>query len=206
MTRRGRATGKSVVAIAMLWGAIERPGLSIATNGDATTALGPAIERQARAIANKSLAIERRGTVSGAHLSVNEGLGQDVLILGAGSAGLIAALSFKRKIPQPSVRIVRSPDIGVISVGEGTTPNFPKHLFDYLGISRKQFYALAQPTWKIGIRFIWGPRERFDYTFSQQLDSHWSDLPRPNGFYCDEEWSPFQFSRRDQSPSTAKGS
>lgn len=114
---------------------------------------------------------------------------KDVLILGAGSAGLIAALSFKRKIPQLNVRIVRSPDIGVIGVGEGTTPNFPKHLFDYLGISRKQFYALAQPTWKIGIRFLWGPREQFDYTFSQQLDSHWSDLQRPNGFYCDDDFS-----------------
>ena len=43
------------------------------------------------------------------------------------------------KIPQLSVRIVRSPDIGVIGVGEGTTPNFPPHLFDYLGISRRQF-------------------------------------------------------------------
>ena len=113
---------------------------------------------------------------------------QNVLVLGAGSAGLLAALSLKRKIPGLTVRVVRSPDIGVIGVGEGTTPNFPRHLFEYLGFSRKQFYAQAQPTWKLGIRFLWGPRERFDYGFGQALDAQWSDLPRPNGYYCEDEF------------------
>src|SRR5688500_16611524 len=114
---------------------------------------------------------------------------KNVLVLGAGSAGLIAALSIKKKIPQLNVRVVRSPDIGVIGVGEGTTPNFPRHIFDYLGISRKHFYDLAEPTWKLGIRFLWGERGRFDYTFAPQLDLHFGDLPRPNGFYCDDEFS-----------------
>ena len=113
---------------------------------------------------------------------------KNVLVLGAGSAGLLAAISVKLKIPQVAVRIVRSPDIGVIGVGEGTTPNFPRHLFDYLRISRKFFYANAQPTWKLGIRFLWGPRPQFDYGFGQALDSHWTDLPRPNGYYCEEEF------------------
>src|SRR5687768_14622106 len=113
---------------------------------------------------------------------------KNLLVLGAGSAGLIAAISLKLKIPQIAVRIVRSPDIGVIGVGEGTTPNFPRHLFEYLGISRKHFYAMAQPTWKLGIRFLWGPRPRFDYGFGQAMDSHWTDLPRPNGYYCEDEF------------------
>ena len=113
---------------------------------------------------------------------------KNILVLGAGSAGLIAAISLRRKLPQLSIRVVRSPEIGVIGVGEGTTPNFPKHVFDYLGISRKRFHELAEPTWKLGIRFLWGPRGRFDYTFDQQLDCQWSDLPRPNGYYCDEEF------------------
>lgn len=114
---------------------------------------------------------------------------RSIIVLGAGSAGLIAALSLKRKIPNVKVRIVRSPELGVIGVGEGTTPNFPRHMFDYLGISRKRFYELAEPTWKLGIRFLWGPRGRFDYTFAPQLDSHWTDLPRPSGFFCDDEFS-----------------
>ncbi|MEI7911304.1 MAG: tryptophan halogenase family protein [Verrucomicrobiota bacterium] len=113
---------------------------------------------------------------------------QNVLVLGAGSAGLIAAISLKRKIPRLNVRVVRSPSIGVIGVGESTTPNFPRHLFEYLGISRKRFYELAQPTWKLGIKFLWGSRGRFDYTFNLQLDSHWSDLAKPTGFYCDESF------------------
>ncbi|MES2439401.1 MAG: tryptophan 7-halogenase [Verrucomicrobiota bacterium] len=113
---------------------------------------------------------------------------QNLLVLGAGSAGLIAAISIKRKIPQLNVRVVRSPSIGVIGVGESTTPNFPRHLFEYLGISRKRFYELAQPTWKLGIKFLWGSRGRFDYTFNLQLDSHWSDLPKPTGYYCDESF------------------
>src|SRR6476646_2175020 len=113
---------------------------------------------------------------------------KNVLILGAGSAGLIAAISIKRKIPQLAVHVVRSPDIGVIGVGEGTTPNFPRHLFDYLGISRRHFYAKAEPTWKIGIHLKWGPRGSFDYGFARQCDAQWSDLPRPHGFYCKDDF------------------
>ena len=113
---------------------------------------------------------------------------ENVLVLGAGSAGLTAALTLRHKFPQLKVRVLRSREIGVIGVGEGTTPAFPVHLFEKIGISRAAFYKMAEPTWKIGIKFLWGPRGRFDYTFSQQLDAAWSDLPKPNGFYCDAEF------------------
>ena len=53
---------------------------------------------------------------------------QRVLVLGAGSAGLLAAMTLRRKLPQLNVQVVRSPDIGVIGVGEGTTPLFPQML------------------------------------------------------------------------------
>ncbi|QJE94321.1 tryptophan halogenase family protein [Luteolibacter luteus] len=136
---------------------------------------------------------------------------QNVLVLGGGSAGFIAAISIKRKIPQLRVTVVRSPAIGVIGVGESTTPNFPRHLFDYLGISRKRFYALAQPTWKLGIRFLWGSRGSFDYTFNLQLDSHYGDLDKPTGYYCDDDFNdaslPGALMRRDLAfPRQADGS
>src|SRR5256885_3454087 len=113
----------------------------------------------------------------------------EVLILGAGSAGLIAALTLKRIMPQLSIRIVRSREIGVIGVGESTTPNVPFHMFQYLGIPQRRFYALAEPTWKMGIHFIWGPRGSFEYACEPQVDVRGPELPRPNGFYCDDDVS-----------------
>lgn len=111
-----------------------------------------------------------------------------VIVLGAGTAGLMAALALKRKIPQLQIQVIRSPDIGVIGVGESTTPQFTQFLFDYLGIKRKAFYEMARPTWKTGIHFLWGPRESFEFAFDLQLDAQLKDLSRPNGYYCDEEF------------------
>jgi tryptophan halogenase len=114
---------------------------------------------------------------------------QDILVLGAGSAGLLAALTVKHKLPELSVRVLRSPEIGVIGVGESTTPNLPYHLFQYLGLNTRRFYELARPTWKMGIHFLWGPRASFEYTFDPQLDVRVAELPRPNGYYCDDDFT-----------------
>ena len=54
---------------------------------------------------------------------------KNILILGAGSAGLLAAIALRKKLPSVGVRVVRSSEMGVIGVGEGTTPALPKHLF-----------------------------------------------------------------------------
>lgn len=114
---------------------------------------------------------------------------KDLLVLGAGSAGLLAALAVKRTMPQVAVRVVRSPEIGVIGVGESTTPNIPKFLFQFLGLDHRVFFQLAEPTWKLGIHFFWGRRPCFEYPFVAQLDARWADLPRPNGYYCDEDFT-----------------
>ncbi len=114
---------------------------------------------------------------------------KDVLVLGAGSAGLLVALGLRRKLPQLNLRVVRSPEIGVIGVGESTTPNVPKYLFEYLGIRPRRFFQVAEPTWKLGIHFIWGERPWFNYGFSSQLDAWLPALPRPNGYYCDEDFT-----------------
>ena len=47
-----------------------------------------------------------------------------VVVLVAGSAGLMAALTLKRKLPQLAVQVVRSKDIGIIGVGEARPPSF----------------------------------------------------------------------------------
>jgi len=111
-----------------------------------------------------------------------------LVVLGAGSAGLIAALTLKRKVPALTVRVVRSPDIGIIGVGEGTTAVFPRHFFEYLKMKPGSFYREAEPTWKMGIRFLWGPREKFFYTFSLEHERRIPELSRNNGFYYTDEF------------------
>ncbi|MFN3168258.1 MAG: tryptophan halogenase family protein [Phycisphaeraceae bacterium] len=109
---------------------------------------------------------------------------QNVVVLGSGSAGLLAALTLKRKLPTLDVRIVRDPAIGIIGVGEGSTPNFVRHLFDYVGVNAQRFYEMAKPTWKLGIQFKWGPRGHYNFTFDGKTDEKFDQLNLPNGFYC----------------------
>ena len=103
----------------------------------------------------------------------------------------MTALTLKRRIPQLEVAVVRSPDLGVIGVGEGTTVGFPRHFFEHLKLKPKQFFAEADPTWKLGIRFLWGPRKEFFYTFSYEFQQRQPELGRNNGFYVDgsTEWT-----------------
>src|SRR3954466_8916341 len=115
---------------------------------------------------------------------------QTVAVLGGGSAGLMAAVTLKRKIPSLKVQLVRSPDIGVIGVGEGTTASFPRHFFEYLKLKPQQFYAMAEPTWKLGIKFLWGPRREFYYTFAYEYQHRFPELSRNNGFFFNDE-SPY---------------
>ena len=42
---------------------------------------------------------------------------------------------------------------------------FSGFIHQYLKLASKPFFLKAQPTWKLGLRFIWGDRPRFNYTF-----------------------------------------
>lgn len=110
---------------------------------------------------------------------------EKLIVLGGGSAGFIAALTLKRRLPQLQVTILRSPDIGVIGVGEGTTAVFPRHFFEQLKLKPQQFYREAEPTWKLGIKFLWGPFDHFYYTFAYEYQHRYGDLSRNNGFFYD---------------------
>ena len=39
-----------------------------------------------------------------------------------------------------------------------------------LKLDPREFFHEARPTWKLAIRFLWGPRERFHYSFRRQAD------------------------------------
>src|SRR5215210_8326561 len=92
-----------------------------------------------------------------------------VIVLGGGSAGLMAAAALKVKIPSLAVVVIRSKDIGIIGVGEGSTLVLTKFLHEYLRVGWRRFMEVAQPTWKLGLKFIWGPRPYFHYTFGQGM-------------------------------------
>ena len=111
-----------------------------------------------------------------------------VLVLGGGSAGLIAAINLKAKAPFLDVSVVRSKEIGIIGVGEGSTVGLPPYLHKYIGMDTKEFYQVAQPTWKLGIKFVnWGPRPEFHYTFATHFMVKWNDMKKYAGYYMDDD-------------------
>ena len=94
-----------------------------------------------------------------------------VVVVGGGSAGFLAAITVKARAPDLSVTVIRSKEIGIIGVGEGSTAVLPAHLHGYLGIDYKEFYRLADPLWKLGIKFLWGKRPFFHYSFDNQFEA-----------------------------------
>ena len=110
-----------------------------------------------------------------------------VIVLGGGSAGFLAAIALKTKLPNLSVVVIRSKDIGIIGVGEGSTVGLTRFLHQYLRIGQKRFFEVAQPVWKLGLRFLWGPRPQFFYSFEPRLHRQDAGLPKVDGYYCGQE-------------------
>ncbi len=107
-----------------------------------------------------------------------------ILVLGGGTAGLFAALSVKRHHPGMEVSIVKSPSIGIIGVGEGSTPDLPRFLHGFLGISPEEFYREVKPSLKMGVKFIWGKQD-YGYSFSSPLRQKFKNSGIPVGYACD---------------------
>jgi tryptophan halogenase len=99
----------------------------------------------------------------------------------------VAALTLRVKLPHLRVKVIRSPDIGVIGVGEGTNASFPQHLFEYLKVSPARFHSLVEPTFKMGLRFLWGTGPEFYYSFVVEYATRFEGLARPNAAYVDEQ-------------------
>jgi len=93
-------------------------------------------------------------------------------IMGGGTAGYLTALTLKAGRPELDVTVIESSRIPIIGVGEATTSEIVPYLHRILGFDVHEFYQEVQPTWKLGIRFVWGLPG--DYSFNFPFD-----LPRP---------------------------
>jgi len=77
---------------------------------------------------------------------------KDVVIVGSGTAGLIAALYLKFYFPQFNVKIVKSSKINIIGVGESTTEHWGNFIQD-VNIDPIELINESNATIKIGVLF-----------------------------------------------------
>ena len=110
-----------------------------------------------------------------------------IVVLGGGCAGMLAALAIKKYLPNDQLTVVRSLKMGVIGVGEGTIHSVVGFLHNFLGIDESRFHREVRPTIKLGIRYNWGPREKFHYTFAPQFMPPVKGTTVPRGFFCKDD-------------------
>ena len=79
---------------------------------------------------------------------------KSIVILGGGTAGWMTANVLQKKWQHLGINIslVESPDIGIVGVGEGSTPKL-KYFFDSLDISEAEWMPECNATYKNGISF-----------------------------------------------------
>lgn len=96
-----------------------------------------------------------------------------IAILGGGTAGWMAACLMAKAWPHARITVIESPDIGIVGVGEGSTPQL-KALFDTLGIAESDWMPAADATYKAGIAFHgWADdTPAYFHPFAGQIDLH----------------------------------
>jgi glycine/D-amino acid oxidase-like deaminating enzyme len=99
-----------------------------------------------------------------------------VVIVGGGTAGWMTALLFARSLAERGVEItlLESPQVGIIGVGEGSTP-WLRGFFDSLAIEEAEWMPACHATYKCGISFDgWSTKpgfERYFHPFASMLDN-----------------------------------
>ena len=78
---------------------------------------------------------------------------RNIVIVGAGQAGLIAATLVKGQFSGFNVTVIASSELGTIGVGEGSTEHWREYE-KLLGLDRTEVIAKSAATFKYGIRFI----------------------------------------------------
>jgi 2-polyprenyl-6-methoxyphenol hydroxylase-like FAD-dependent oxidoreductase len=92
---------------------------------------------------------------------------KSIVILGGGTAGWIAAnlMAHHWEDKDLDITLVESPDIGIIGVGEGSTPPL-KHFLELIGTRESDWMSQCDATYKVGITFRgWSTRPGYDEYF-----------------------------------------
>jgi glycine/D-amino acid oxidase-like deaminating enzyme len=92
---------------------------------------------------------------------------KSIVILGGGTAGWIAAnlLATHWKDRGMDITLVESPNIGIIGVGEGSTPPL-KGFLEVIGAKESDWMSRCDATYKVGITFRdWSTKPGFDEYF-----------------------------------------
>lgn len=90
-----------------------------------------------------------------------------IVILGGGTAGWMAAnlLQHEWGGEGTAITLIESPAIGIIGVGEGSTPQL-KAFFDKIGVPEAEWMPRCNATYKAGIEFRgWSDKPGFDHYF-----------------------------------------
>ena len=99
-------------------------------------------------------------------------MNNNIIVLGGGTAGWISALFFKKVHPQSKVTVVESEEIGIIGVGESTTPYFIEML-DFLDINVLDILKASDITFKTGVKFDGWNKSIFYHPFNLN-DEHYN--------------------------------
>lgn len=106
----------------------------------------------------------------------------EIIIVGTGTAGLIAAAMLKRNYEDKiNVSIYYRADQKNIGVGEGTFPSFVNFVYRDLGLTPKQFIKRFNSSLKLGINFKnWIPETEFFHGF---FETTTLNSPKIRNFY-----------------------
>ena len=93
-----------------------------------------------------------------------------IIIVGGGTAGYVTALILKQKFREKvNVKVVRSKDIGIIGVGEGSTEEWSQFL-SFINVDKNLVIKECGATYKFGIMFDGWGHEKYLHSVFTDLD------------------------------------
>jgi hypothetical protein len=93
-----------------------------------------------------------------------------ICILGGGTSGLLSALVIKHAHPEISIKVVKSDQVGIIGVGEGSTEHWNEFM-KYIGVPFQTVIKECDATFKAGIMFRGWADEDYMHSIGPENDT-----------------------------------